>query len=180
MKVKVLSGILIFSLALNLAVIGTFLYHRFDRPDAFFPPEGAKPPFIKDMDLDEDQRREMFELFNKFRRSSMNDMKDIFRIEQQLFDEIMANNINMNAVDSLNNLIASKKSELSSKAINNFIRTKKFLTKEQQEHFLKSLLQQRPRPFRHDRRPDEWRPDDEDFRFRGNDSSKTRPERMRK
>lgn len=180
MKVKVLSGILIFSLALNLAVLGTFIYHRIDRPDVFLPPGEAKPPFIKDMNLDEEQRREMFDMFRKFRKAGMEEMKDIFRIEQELFDEIMADNVDLNAVDSLNNLIAVKKSDLSAKAINNFIKTKKFLTAEQQEHFLKMLLQQRPRPFRHDRHTDEWRPEDENFRFRGNDSSKTRPERIRR
>lgn len=161
MKVKVLSAILIFSLALNLAVIGTFVYHQMNRPERDFPVDKHRPFFIRELQLTEDQRREMFMLFRKFRLSNREEMKAISEIEKQLFEEIKADSINQAAIDSLNNLIGERKLALSKRAIDNFIKTKKFLTAEQQDHFLNMLMQQRPAPFRHDRRSPDWAPGEE-------------------
>jgi len=146
MKIKVLSGILIFSLALNLAVLGTFIYRQVDGPNRFerFGERPFRHPFKGEMELTDEQRDELFNIFSKFRESNREAMKNIHKLEFELDEKMRAENVQIEDVDSLLNSIGALKLAQSKTALQNFLQAKKFLSVQQQEHFLRMLIQNRP------------------------------------
>jgi Spy/CpxP family protein refolding chaperone len=146
MKIKVLSGILIFSLALNLAVLGTFIYRQIDEPDRFsrFGDRSFRHPFKGEMALTDTQKDELFNIFSKFRESNRETMKRIHKLEFELDEKMRDENVTLEDVDSLLNAIGELKLAQSKKALQNFLQAKKFLSPEQREHFFRMLIQNRP------------------------------------
>jgi len=156
MKPKVLSIILIFSLALNLAVFGTFIFRKIDSPSrADGPPfRMDRFPFENGMGLNEDQQKEMFGLMHEFRMINDENRRMIFELEDQLFKTMRSTNPDSLEIEKLINKIGKLRITQSKQAIRHFRKINKFLSPEQQEHFHHMIME---RPARHGKRFRGWR-----------------------
>ena len=146
MKMKILISGLIFSVVLNIAVIGTYVFRSCD----YRPPDDVNisPPF-PDSYLNEDQRQKMKELFFRFHDQNKSIMDQILAHEEEIFAMLRRDSVSLNSIDSVISEISSLKQIQSSQAIKMFLESRKFLTKEQQYHFFKRMIKSRPgRPFR--------------------------------
>jgi Spy/CpxP family protein refolding chaperone len=145
MKNKVILAVIISSLALNLAVVGTFAYNRFfnGQPQlSQHDPENFMP--FKDMNLNKQQRDTMFQLIREFRIATKDERQKINSLENALFDIIPSNEKDSTEIIYLIEQIAERRMQQSIKAINYFKKFKEVLTTEQQEHFLKMIMDRRP------------------------------------
>lgn len=144
MKNKWLKVVLIFSLVLNFAVIGTLIYNKITRDQrSWFAPESEFAPF-KEMKLDKDQRRIMFELIHDFRSSTREESKQISSLEKELFNAIHTAEFDSAVTSRLIDQISQRRLMQSQKAINYFQKFKKVLSPEQQAHFLRMILEYKP------------------------------------
>jgi hypothetical protein len=149
MKIKVISGVLIFSLALNLAVIGTFLYRRVLMTDHDFPPKdriGGRTKFLKDMDLEDEKRTKLIEVFSEFRKTNKETAIQINALEDQLFETLKGESMDVDRAYLIMDQIGEKKLALGKKALDQFIKAKSFLSPEQQDHFYRMLMKGKPNP----------------------------------
>jgi len=157
MKPKVLSIILIFSLALNLAVIGTFIFRKIEPspgPDDGSPFDRERPPFFKNMQLDDEQRAAMMQLMREFRQINRNNRQRIFTLEDELMQTLHQDEFDSSKTDSLIDKIGQLRMAQSKQAIKHFRKFNKFLSPEQQEHFHRMIME---RPARHEGRFRHWR-----------------------
>ena len=122
MRPKVLSIILIFSLALNLAVIGTFIFRQIDRPvrpeSPPFDPDRA--PLFEEMNLDDNQRAEMRKLMHEFRQFNMGNRQVIFELEDQVMKTLRSEDFDSLKADSLLEEIGHLRMEQTKQAIKHF------------------------------------------------------------
>ncbi|KAA3614206.1 MAG: periplasmic heavy metal sensor [Calditrichaeota bacterium] len=146
MKVKIISGLLIFSLALNLAVLGTFIYKRFLDPNPRFygGGKGGRMQFLKDLDVKDAEREKIVQLFREFREKNQETQEQIRNIEDQLFKILQSDSSDMDQIYSLMDQIGEKKLSLGKNALDQFLKVKSFLSPEQQNHFYKMLMKNRP------------------------------------
>lgn len=145
MNKKVFSIILIFSLALNLAVVGTYIFRKLNPPpERFFPHDPGRASFFNEMQLDKDQRDKMFKLMHEFRDANRKRMEMIFQLQDELFHTIRSGDADSAKIDSLVNKIGKLRIEQSKKAINHFKKFRKLLTPMQQDHFYRMLMENRP------------------------------------
>jgi len=145
MKVKVLYIILIISIALNLAVVGSVLYNRWTRPD--FPPMGFDGP--PGMMLDREQRRELRETMHGFMQRNRAMMHELSGYESELFEALYESDSVKAA--ALLDTIAQLRKEQSENAIKHFFEVRKNLSPEQSRALLDMIVRQRPG--RHGRGP---------------------------
>jgi len=147
MKVKVISGVLIFSLALNLAVIGTFVYKRFTGPDPhLFPRDrGGRMAFLNDMEIEDAEREKMIELFREFRKINRATQEEITPLEDKLFETLQNDSSDLKEAHEIMKMIGEKKLALSKNTLNHFLKVKSFLTPKQQGHFYRMLIKNSPR-----------------------------------
>ncbi len=147
MKVKVMSGILIFSLALNLAVIGTFVFKRIVGTDAGFHPRNGgmgRGAFFREMDLDDAKREKIIELFKEFRKINKETQEQIMVLKEQLFETLQGDSSDINKSYSIMDKIGNERLALGKSALNQFLKAKSFLSPEQQNHFYRMLMKNKP------------------------------------
>jgi Spy/CpxP family protein refolding chaperone len=150
MKIKVLSAVLIFSLALNLAVIGTFVYKRYFGPDPRFHPmeRMMRGPMFDEMDISNEDRDKIIGLFRDFRDANRGTQLKIRELEDRLVEKIQSKDSDLDAAYEIMEKIGEQRLTLGKKALNQFFKAKTFLTPEQQKHFYRLLMKNRPkRPF---------------------------------
>jgi Spy/CpxP family protein refolding chaperone len=157
MKPKVLSIILIFSLALNLAVIGTFIFRKIEPPpgpDERFSFDRERPPFFQNMQLDDEQRDAIMKLMHEFRQINRENRQKIFALEDELMQTLHQDDYDSSKTDSLIDKIGQLRMAQSKQAIKHFRKFNKFLSPEQQEHFRRMIME---RPARREGRFRHWR-----------------------
>ncbi len=142
MKPKLLSGILIFSLALNLAVIGTFLYHRFNRPD--FPPSFGRERFFQKLDIPRPKRDKLFSLMESFRDETRSLQQQIFENEKLLIENVENGKSDSTKINAILDTLASLRLKQSKKAMDHFLKSRSFLTPNQQKRLFEMILRLRP------------------------------------
>ncbi|HQU71427.1 MAG TPA: periplasmic heavy metal sensor [Calditrichia bacterium] len=157
MKIKVLIGILVVLIVVNLATIGSFLFYRFGPREHGFRP----PPMVEGgpEQLSREQRRELFKLLREFGDETENLREEITELEKKLFELLQQENIPEAAVDSTLREIQERRLAMSKFAIQKMGVAKTFLTPEQQKRFFSAIIQARsPRPDRFDGPFDRGRP----------------------
>src|SRR5258706_11709048 len=136
MKMKLLIGVLLFLIVVNLATIGTYLYVRFAHrsydPRESGPPAGR--PFPREMGLSEDQRNRLFDLIHGFHEETRELGMRIHDLERATFALLQENPVPQERVDSVFDEICKARLEMSKRATKKMIEAKAFLTPAQQEH----------------------------------------------
>lgn len=155
MKLKILIGILLFLIVLNLATIGSFVYFRFTRESRDyegmpFSGRGRRGSFGKEghpeMRLAREDREQLRDLLYDFGEETSNLKIRIHDLEDQTFEAMQEDPVSRERVDSLLEEIADTQLEISKKATEALISAKSVLSPEQQEMFYNAILRVRPSP----------------------------------
>ena len=166
MKLKVLVGVLVFLIVLNLATIGTFLYVHFTRPE--MPPVVDGPEFTH-RDADSGRRLRLHRLPSEHREALVGLLREFHSetedlrtrqdaLEGGVFDLMQGDPVPVARVDSLLGEVSRVRLEISRIATRKLIKAKGVLPPEEQRIFFDAILQARPAPHfsqgpRHGERP---------------------------
>jgi len=157
-KLKVMIGVLVFLIVLNLATIGTFVYTQWKRsgPEYAFPgPMGPERPLDERfgsrrgsrsrLRLPDAQRRELHALFDEFLTETAELREHVRDLESQTFALMQRDNVSRPQLDSLLGEIAATRLEISRRAADQLIKSKTHLTPESRKAFYDAILDSRPR-----------------------------------
>ena len=155
MKVKIVVGILVFLIVLNVAALGTFIYYgHFSRPP--MPPapvsRGASPersapgsgPWLRH--LPHKERGELFNLLEEFQRETRDLRTRALSLEDEAFGLMQRDPVPTARVDSLLSEISAARLEISRIAARKLIVSRTVLRPEQQRMFFDAILGARPAP----------------------------------
>ena len=155
MKIKLLIGVLVALIVLNLATIGSFVYMRWRAPDhdkeAWAP--RADPDHRRDSRVHRikrvfrpsgEERKHLMDLLSEFRTQTDGLRQKIFEDENRVFDLMQREDVPRVEVDSLLEEISNSRLEMQQQAVEKLIESKAHLSPQQQQHFFDSILQTRP------------------------------------
>lgn len=146
MKLKILIGVLVFLILVNLATIGSFFYFQMRRPD--HPPGGmfhGGPPHDM-MALDSEKREHLHNLLKNFHRETRDDQKKLRQLENELFDLLQSDSTSTEEIDEALRAIETLRSTINHKMIATLLQAKAFLSPTEQKRFFNSMLRARPGP----------------------------------
>lgn len=157
MKVKLLIGVLVALIVLNLATIGSFLYWRWRAPrsdrDSWAqraprdervvpgPPDHPGPP--APLRLSREERRQLRALLSDFRSETEGLWGKIHEDENRLFELMQGEELPHAKVDSLLEEISRNRLEIRRLAVEKLFESKAHLSPHQQQRFFDSILQTR-------------------------------------
>lgn len=151
MKLKILVGVLVFLIVVNLATIGTFLYMHFTRPT---PPPGLAPGLAPDVPdparaprlrhLPPERREELVGLLREFHDETAALRVRTADLENEAFALMQLDPVPPEQVDSLLREISATRLEVSRIAAQKLVRAKAVLPPEEQRLFFKAILEARP------------------------------------
>ena len=152
MKTKVLVGILLFLIVVNLSTIGVFVYHllRGGPPmlDAV-PVDGVRPPGMMGgtspmMHMKPEVRERMHALMTGFREEVRETQEKIFVLEDSTVAMLKNDPPPMERINENLRKLADLRLSINQKAVHNLLQAKTFLNSEQQEMFFRAIMQARP------------------------------------
>lgn len=155
MKIKLLIGILVALIVLNLATIGSFVYMRWRAPnhdtEAWAPradPDHRRGPRVHRVERgfrpSGEERKHLMDLLSEFRTQTDGLRQKIFEDENRVFDLMQKEDVARVEVDSLLEEISNSRLEMQRLAVDKLIESKAHLSPMQQQHFFDSILQTRP------------------------------------
>lgn len=156
MKTKVLVGILLFLIVVNLSTIGVFVYHLIvpREPEAdLLPPEGM-PRFgmmgsgAPMPDVQPKVREQMMKLMMEFREEVRGYQVRIADLEDSTVVLLKNDPPPMNRISENLKQLSDLRLLVNQKAVHNLLKAKQFLTPDQLDMFLHSIVQARPNPGR--------------------------------
>ena len=152
MKLKILVGVLVFLIVINLATIGTFLYMHFTRPTpppGFLSP-GDAPEGVRSMraprlrHFPREHREELVGLLQEFHSETSVLRNRMIGLESEAFDLIQRDPVPAARVDSLLGEISTARLEISRIAARKLVEAKAVLPPEEQRVFFDAILEARP------------------------------------
>jgi uncharacterized membrane protein len=158
-KVKLLIGILVALIVLNLATMGSFVYWRWkaptpdwesraprpDRDSRVAPPDVPAPPAPEPpLRLSREERAQLRSLLSAFRSETVELRRRIHEDETRVFGLMQLDSIPRAEVDSLLDEISRARLEIGRLAVDKLIESKAYLSPHQQQRFFNSILQTRP------------------------------------
>jgi Spy/CpxP family protein refolding chaperone len=151
MKTKVLVGILLFLIIINLSTIGVFVFHMLQGPKEAEPmtPEGGRPigmmaPESPMMRLQPEVRERMHKLMTSFREETRELQQKIFVLEDTTVALLKNDPPPMGRITDNLKQISDLRLLINQKAIHNLLQAKSFLPPEQQDMFFRAIMQARP------------------------------------
>jgi Spy/CpxP family protein refolding chaperone len=156
MKLKVLVGVLIILIAINLATIGSYLYTLRKHGDRHLPeppmpfvshparPDGShleRPGWTLMRGLSREERAQLKQLLSDLRMETEDLRNVIHSMEAAVMDALRQDSIPSEQVDSLLEEIAAAHLQVSRKATDKLIEAKSYLSPEQQALFYDAILQ---------------------------------------
>lgn len=152
MKTKVLVGILLFLIVLNLSTIGVFVYHLLRQE----PGESGLPPFDENrppgamgsqmpmMNIRPEVRERMHALMMRFRADVNNLQEKMFQLEDTTVALLRNDPPPMARVDENLEKVSDLRLLINQKAVRSLLSAKSFLTREEQEMFFRAIMQAHP------------------------------------
>jgi len=156
MKTKVLVGILLFLIVINLSTIGVFVYHWL-RPgprgmEPFsgngMPPQEMMGPGMPMMRLEPEVRERMHKLMLGFREEIRGYQEQMVALEDSTVALLKNDPPPMSRINEHLKQLADLRLLINEKAIHNLLQAKTFLSPEQQEMFFRAIMQARPQGMR--------------------------------
>lgn len=149
MKLKVLIGVLVFLIVVNLATLGSYLYFRMtpqpDFPPEFIPgdpgsPEGRmhRPPWLAP-----EKRQKMRALLERLRSETDTLQQQLGKAEEELFDLLQQESA-PDTIERKLEEVARLRLAMSQKALEKLIEAKQFLSPEERRIFFQFIIQSRP------------------------------------
>ena len=151
MKTKVLVGILLFLIVVNLSTIGVVVYHtlRGGPPQVEgIPFEGGRPPGMMGgepmMSMQPEVRERMHALMMGFREDVKDTQQKIFVLEDSTVAMLKNDPPPMDRINENLKKLSDLRLSINQKAVHNLLQAKSFLNQEQQEMFFRAIMQARP------------------------------------
>jgi hypothetical protein len=151
MKTKVLVGILLFLIIINLSTIGVFVFHMLQGPKESeqMTLEGGRPvgmmaPESPMMRLQPEVRERMHKLMTSFREETRELQQKIFVLEDTTVALLKNDPPPMGRITDNLKQISDLRLLINQKAIHNLLQAKSFVPPEQQDIFLRAIMQARP------------------------------------
>jgi Spy/CpxP family protein refolding chaperone len=156
MKTKVLVGILLFLIVINLSTIGVFVYHLLKPPPPELepvagngvPPAGMMGADMPMMRLNPEAREQMHKLMVAFREEIQSYQEQIIALEDSTVALLKNDPPPMSRVNEHLKQLADLRLLINEKAVHNLLQAKKFLAPEEQEMFFRAIMQARPQGMR--------------------------------
>ncbi|RMF55064.1 MAG: periplasmic heavy metal sensor [Calditrichaeota bacterium] len=149
MKLKVLIGILVVLIVMNLATLGSYVYYRWKEVPAWtgkrippFPP-GRGPmnhSMRHPMNFTDEQLLEMRKLLTTYRNEIQGLEEELMKEEEHLLQLLQETPINHSEIEKTLSRISEVQLEIRKIGIQKLIKTKEFLSPEQQRHFYHRLF----------------------------------------
>jgi hypothetical protein len=139
MKIKVLVGILVLLIIVNLATIGTYLYYSIRHERA-----GAGPPPDLMMRLNEEQRLKLADLMRRFDDDTRPVHEKLRGLEDGLLAMFRKEPVSRKSIEMRLKEISDLRLELGKQAAIKMIEAKSFLQPDQEEEFFDAILRSRP------------------------------------
>jgi hypothetical protein len=156
MKTKVLVGILLFLIVVNLSTIGVFVFHvlRGPKEAELMSLEGGRPagmmaPEAPMMRLQPEVRERMRKLMVSFREDTRDLQQKIFMLEDTTVALLKNDPPPMGRISDNLRQISDLRLLINQKAIHNLIQARSFLPPGQQDMFFRAIMQARPQPGRY-------------------------------
>lgn len=152
MKIKVLAGLLVFLIVVNLVTIGSYIYFQLQRPPE--PPGSRERPPGPRLELNREQFQQLRQLMGQFMKETRDQQEKIWDLQNEIFELLQQEPVPMTVIDQKLAEITATRLEVSKKATKDMIKAKEFLSPAQQKRFYNLLMQSRPgrrwerRPFR--------------------------------
>ena len=152
MKTKVLVGVLLFLIVINLSTIGVFVYHILYPP----PKEGEIPPFegrppmgpgggaSPMMNVKPEVMEHIHKLMAQFHEDVNGLQQQVFEIEDSTVAMLKNNPPPMDRVNENLKRASDLRLLISQKAVHNLLAAKSLLPPEHQDMFLRAIIQARP------------------------------------
>ncbi len=132
MKIKILVGLLIVLIVLNLATIGSYVYFRWVQPPP--PPEFPPPPPHRKfppsraMQLRPEQRIKLHRLRKEFMKEARPYRQEIGRLRQDIIGLLLQEEVDTAAIYRKLEEISALQMNIEKQAINLILKTREFLT----------------------------------------------------
>ena len=150
MKVKILIGVLLFLIAVNLATIGSYVYLRFSHDHTRFPFNRERydrrihdRDHRPDLHLNQEQRKQLFGLFQSYRSETDSQRQQIGNLEAQTFELLQKDPVPMDSVKQNLKKIADLRYGISLHIIQKLMEAKSFLNPDQQHAFYNAIMSSR-------------------------------------
>ena len=147
MKIKVLIGILVFLIVLNLATMGTWVYYQFLRPaqpagravpaQGLLHRPGQPPPMVN---LEPDQRRKFRQLLREMHQSKRPIQHQLRQLHYRLRLALSDTTVSADSLRVLLDSLAMVQRQLNDMTIDYFLQARKFLTPQQREQLFRFML----------------------------------------
>ncbi len=142
MKIRILVGVLVLLILVNLGTIGTYLYLHFThRPEPPALDGGPRPPLAA---LSPEQREKLGDLMEGFRRETRDLNEQARMLEDSTVALLERNPVPDDLVDAQLKQLADLRLEISKKAARKLALAKSFLSADQQQGFFMSVMKARP------------------------------------
>jgi len=164
MKIKILIGVLLVLIAINLGTIGTYLYLQLNRDKNPHWNQSRVPPFRPDhrpeMRLDKKQRQQLRTLLMEFQQENQESRNQIQELEGNTFELLQAEKVPVDQINQNLKQLSDLRLKLMEAAVEKMIKVKSFLNPEQQKRFFDFIMESRPAiPFGPRPQPGGPRPD---------------------
>lgn len=171
MKLKILIGVLVFLIVVNLATIGSYIYFRMQHkqvefiPD--FPERFSRPPHL---DLDREQRQQLLDLRMSFEKDTREISEEIRKTRREIYEILKQDTVSMDIVEEKLGQVASLRMQIERIAIKKLVVARNYLSPQQMDHLYRFLLMESPQQMRRDpgRKPSILRDRDQLRNFNNN------------
>jgi uncharacterized membrane protein len=149
MKVKVLVGVLVFLIALNLGTIGSYVYFQLtgnnQRPGFSKLEEFPEPlPPRMELHLNRQQRHQLMSVLRNFNEESRPARIQIRELEGEVLGYMQEDPVPLEKVEQNLKKMSDLRLEVTQMAVRKMIDAKQFLTPQQQRRFFISIMRERP------------------------------------
>jgi Spy/CpxP family protein refolding chaperone len=151
MKLKILIGILVFIVIVNIVTVDTYLYYHLVGKSIEYSDNKSLDRTIGSKQVDDPlttlndvQRNKLREIIEEFRKSTGELNGRIRILDDEIIKLIQAESVQKDRIDQNLKEISSLRLEISKIAIDKIIRTKSFLSKEQQEQLFGAIFRVKP------------------------------------
>ncbi|MFZ0389824.1 MAG: periplasmic heavy metal sensor [Calditrichia bacterium] len=149
-KIKIFIGILIFLMIINLAVLGSYLYHRWSLPERTFPFSHERSAAMFDHSLprlDREQRHQLRRLQHRFHETVSPFLQQRRQYRRDMFELLRQDELDTAAVYEKLKELNLVDQDIERKAVELLMETRQFLSPEQLSflyHFLSGFQEGAP------------------------------------
>ena len=146
MKLKILVGVLVFLIVVNLATIGSYIYFRVQHKSVEVAPDlrgrFPRPPHLE---LDKAQRQQLLDLRMSFENDTREISDEIAKTREEIYEILKQDSVPIGVVEEKLTKVADLRMRIEKIAIKKLLEARHYLTPQQVDHLYRFLLMESPR-----------------------------------